>query len=172
MTVSPCRLSREDPMSNVKELQVNGARRAIDAEPDRPLLSVLRDDLGLTGAKYGCGDAKCGACTVLLDGKPVRSCRTSVESASTKQVRTVEGLARGEKLHPVQEAFLETGALQCGYCTPGMIMSAVALLESQTNPSRDDIVRAMNGNICRCCTYQRFVEAVETAARAGKEAGR
>ncbi len=158
-------------MANVKELQVNGARRAVDAEPERTLLSVLRDDLGLTGAKYGCGEGKCGACTVLLDGKPVRSCRTSVDSVGQRQVRTIEGLASGEKLHPVQEAFLQAGALQCGYCTPGMIMSAVAFLEGQSAPTRDDIVKAMNGNICRCGTYPRIVAAIQSAAQAMKGGG-
>jgi aerobic-type carbon monoxide dehydrogenase small subunit (CoxS/CutS family) len=157
-----------EAMANVKELQVNGARRAVDAEPERTLLSVLRDDLGLSGAKYGCGEGKCGACTVLLDGKPVRSCRTSVESVGDKKVRTIEGLAQGDKLHPVQDAFLAAGALQCGYCTPGMIMSAVALLEGQHDPNRDDITRSMNGNICRCGTYHRIVAAVESVVRSAK----
>jgi nicotinate dehydrogenase subunit A len=155
-------------MPSVKELQVNGTRHALDADADRTLLSVLRDDLGLTGCKYGCGEGQCGACTVLLDGKPIRSCKTRVELAQGKPVRTVEGLAAGERLHPVQEAFLEAGAMQCGYCTPGMIMSAVALLESTPEPARDDIVRHMNGNICRCGTYVRIVAAVERAAQAQK----
>src|SRR5947209_19682957 len=112
-------------MPRVKELHVNGARRAVAADQDRTLLSVLRDDLGLTGCKYGCGEGRCGACTVLLDGRPVRSCRTRVGSARGKPVRTIEGLAQGDKLHPVQEAFLREGAFQCGYCTPAMILSAV-----------------------------------------------
>jgi aerobic-type carbon monoxide dehydrogenase small subunit (CoxS/CutS family) len=155
-------------MRAVKELHVNGAGRAVEADPDRSLLSVLRDDLGLTGAKYGCGEGQCGACTVLVDGQRVRSCVTRVGTVEGKTVRTVEGLAAGEKLHPVQEAFLECGALQCGYCTPGMIMSAVGLLETQPEPGRDEIVRSMNGNICRCGTYTRIIAAVELAAKTAK----
>ena len=151
-------------MANVKELQVNGARRAIDAEPERTLLSVLRDDLGLTGAKYGCGEGKCGACTVLLDGKPVRSCRTTVESAGDKKVRTIEGLAVGDKLHSVQDAFLAAGAMQCGYCTPGMIVSALGLLQRNPDPDEAEIRSALQGNICRCGTYPRIVQAVKSAA--------
>ncbi len=152
-------------MRTVKELQVNGARHAADADPDRSLLSVLRDDLGLTGAKYGCGEGQCGACTVLVDGHRVRSCVTRVSAAEGKPVRTVEGLAHGDKLHPLQEAFLEAGAMQCSYCTCGMIMSAVELLESNPEPTREQIVQAMNGNICRCGTYQRIITAIEHAAK-------
>jgi aerobic-type carbon monoxide dehydrogenase small subunit (CoxS/CutS family) len=159
-------------MLTVKELQVNGVARPVEADADRSLLSVLRDDLGLTGCKYGCGEGRCGACTVLLDGQRVRSCVTRVGTAAGKPIRTIEGLCSGEQLHPVQEAFLETGALQCGYCTTGMIMSAVGLLESQPQPGREEIVRAMNGNICRCGTYQRVILAVEKAARAMKEGRR
>jgi nicotinate dehydrogenase subunit A len=155
-------------MPNVTELSVNGGRRAVDADPERSLLSVLRDDLGLTGAKYGCGEGECGACTVLLDGRRVRSCTTRVGTAAGKPIRTVEGLATGDRLHPVQEAFLECGALQCGYCTPGMIVSAVGFLETKPDPSREEIVSGMNGNICRCGTYPRIVAAVEKAARAMK----
>src|SRR5262249_13518433 len=121
-------------MPGVKELHVNGAGRPTDADSDRSLLSVLRDDLGLTGATYGCGEGSCGACTVLVDGQRVRSCVTRVGTVEGKKVRTVEGLATGEQLHPVQEAFLECGAMQCGYCTTGMIMSAVALLEGNPEP--------------------------------------
>src|SRR5207248_7057352 len=112
-------------MPTVKELHVNGARRAVDADDNRTLLSVLRDDLGLTGCKYGCGEGRCGACTVLIDGQPTRSCTTRVGTAQGKPIRTIESLAVGEKLHPLQEAFLEAGAMQCGYCTPGMILSAL-----------------------------------------------
>jgi aerobic-type carbon monoxide dehydrogenase small subunit (CoxS/CutS family) len=155
-------------MPAVKELHVNGAARPLDADAARSLLSVLRDDLGLTGAKYGCGEGHCGACTVLVDGRPVRSCSTKVETAAGKKVSTVEGLANGDRLHAVQEAFLAEGAMQCGYCTPGMIMSAVALLAENPEPSRDDIVRWMNGNICRCGTYTRIIAAVEKAAKAMK----
>jgi aerobic-type carbon monoxide dehydrogenase small subunit (CoxS/CutS family) len=155
-------------MPAVKELHVNGTARPVDADAARSLLSVLRDDLGLTGAKYGCGEGHCGACTVLVDGRPVRSCNTKVESAAQKKVSTIEGLAVGEKLHALQEAFLEAGAMQCGYCTPGMIMSALALLNNNPEPTREDIVRWMTGNICRCGTYTRIIAAVEKAAKAMK----
>jgi aerobic-type carbon monoxide dehydrogenase small subunit (CoxS/CutS family) len=158
-------------MAAVKELQVNGARRAVEADPERTLLSVLRDDLDLTGSKYGCGEGRCGACTVLLDGKPVRSCTTRVGAAEGKPIRTIEGLAAGDKLHPLQQAFLDAGALQCGYCTSGMLMSALALLTQQPDAGREDIVRFMNGNICRCGTYVRILAAVEQAARAMKGGG-
>jgi aerobic-type carbon monoxide dehydrogenase small subunit (CoxS/CutS family) len=155
-------------MPRIKELQINGAKKTIDADGDRSLLSVLRDDLGLTGCKYGCGEGECGACTVLLDGHRVRSCKTPVANADGKPVRSIEGLANGDKLHPVQEAFLAADAMQCGYCTPGMIMSAVGLIESKPDCTRDDIVRGMNGNICRCCTYTRIITAIEHAAKTMK----
>jgi aerobic-type carbon monoxide dehydrogenase small subunit (CoxS/CutS family) len=159
-------------MPNIKELHVNGSRRAVDADAERTLLSVLRDDLDLTGSKYGCGEGRCGACTVLIDGQPVRSCTTRVAAAEGKQVRTIEGLADGDKLHPVQQAFLDADALQCGYCTPGMIMSAVALLSREAEPGRDDIARSMSGNVCRCGTYTRIMAAIEQAARAMKGGGK
>jgi aerobic-type carbon monoxide dehydrogenase small subunit (CoxS/CutS family) len=152
-------------MDKIKELHVNGAKRAIDADGDRSLLGVLRDDLGLTGAKYGCGEGQCGACTVLLDGRRVRSCSVRLDVVRDKPVRTIESVADGDKLHPIQEAFLETGAFQCGYCTPGMILSALALLTAQPDPGRDEIVRHMDKNICRCGTYPRIVAAVELAAK-------
>jgi nicotinate dehydrogenase subunit A len=158
-------------MPNIKELHVNGSRRPLDADPERSLLSVLRDDLDLTGCKYGCGEGRCGACTVLLDGQPVRSCTTRVSAAAGKQVRTIEGLAQGDRLHPVQEAFLAVGAMQCGYCTPGMILSAVGLLQRDPEPSREDIARSLSGNICRCGTYTRILTAIEQAARTMKGGG-
>ena len=151
-------------------LLVNGVRHEVDPSPDQPLLSVLRDNLNLMGTKYGCGEGQCGACTVLLDGKPVRSCRTSVASAQNKKITTIEGLEQSGKLHPVQEAFLTEEAFQCGYCTSGMILSAVALLTSNPNPSEQEIVRFMNGNICRCGTYPRIVAAVQQAAGNGRAA--
>ena len=159
-------------MPAVKELHVNGSARPLDADADRTLLSVLRDDLGLTGAKYGCGEGRCGACTVLVEGRPVRSCSTRVGDTTAKPVRTIEGLATGDKLHAIQEAFLAVGALQCGYCTPGMIMSALALLTENPQPTREQIVVGMNGNICRCGTYARIITAVELAALAMKGGGR
>src|SRR5262245_23447653 len=143
-------MKRSHAMTTVKELHVNGSQRVVAADGERTLLSVLRDDLDLTGCKYGCGEGRCGACTVLIDGKPTRSCTTPVAAAAGKPIRTIEGLAQGDKLHPVQQAFLDAGALQCGYCTPGMVLSALALLSEQPRPSREDIVRSMNGNICRC----------------------
>jgi aerobic-type carbon monoxide dehydrogenase small subunit (CoxS/CutS family) len=155
-------------MPNVTSLQINGARKPIDADGDRSLLFVLRDDLGLTGAKYGCGEGHCGACTVLVGGQRVRSCVTRVATADGKPVRTIEGLADGDKMHPLQQAFLDAGALQCGYCTPGMLMSAVALLEEKPEPTPEEIVRGMNGNICRCGTYNRIIAAIEQAAKAMK----
>jgi aerobic-type carbon monoxide dehydrogenase small subunit (CoxS/CutS family) len=159
-------------MATVKELHVNGSRRALNADAERSLLSVLRDDLDLTGCKYGCGEGRCGACTVLIDGQAVRSCTTRAGSVASKNVVTIESLAKDGKLHPLQEAFLKADAMQCGFCTTGMIMSALALLQRDPQPSREDIVRFMNGNICRCGTYSRIVGAIQQAAQAMKEAGK
>ncbi len=156
-------------MGGVIELHINGVRHALEAHPNRSLLSVLREDLDLTGTKYGCGEGQCGACTVLVDGRAVRSCLTPVGSVAGRQVTTIEGLARDGRLHPLQEAFLEVGALQCGYCTPGMIMSGVALLQTHPNPTDAEIVRFMNGNICRCGTYGRILQAIRRAAEKMKE---
>src|SRR5439155_546498 len=129
-------------------LLVNGAEHRVDAAPDEPLLTVLRGRLGLTGTKYGCGEGQCGACTVLLDGKPVRACRLPLGTATQKKITTIEGLAQGEHLHPVQEAFLRAEAFQCAYCTSGMIMSAVALLDNNPHPSYQEIVRHLDARIC------------------------
>ena len=145
-------------------LLVNGAEHRIDVPPDESLLSVLRNRLDLTGTKYGCGEGQCGACTVLVEGKPVRSCRMSVSSAAGKKITTIEGLERGGRLHPLQEAFLRAEAFQCGYCTSGMIMSSLALLEANPHPSDAQIVRYMDGNICRCGTYSRIIAAIQDAA--------
>ena len=154
-------------MAKISELAVNGAKRPIEADEARSLLSVLRDDLALTGCKYGCGEGQCGACTVLLDGKAIRSCITPVGDCQGKQIATIEGLEQDGKLHPLQEAFLETGAMQCGYCTAGMIMSGVSLLGANPNPSPTEIAHSMQGNICRCGTYSRIVQAVRQAAEKG-----
>jgi aerobic-type carbon monoxide dehydrogenase small subunit (CoxS/CutS family) len=151
-------------MATVTELHVNGTKRRVNSSASRSLLSVLRDDLDLTGAKYGCGEGQCGACTVLVDGEAVRSCITPVAEAAGKKITTIEALERDGRLHPLQEAFLETGAMQCGYCTPGMIMSGVSLLGKNPNPSEGEIVHGMQGNICRCGTYPRIVAAVRLAA--------
>ncbi|MDQ1470727.1 MAG: nicotinate dehydrogenase subunit [Bryobacterales bacterium] len=148
------------------DLVVNGARHRIQSDPDRTLLAVLRDELDLTGTKYGCGEGQCGACTVLLDGAPVRSCLTPAKAAQGKQIATIESLAQNGHLHPVQQAFIEADALQCGYCTSGMIMSSVGLLKKKPNPSDADIKSGLQGNVCRCGTYPRIVQAVRMAAKA------
>jgi aerobic-type carbon monoxide dehydrogenase small subunit (CoxS/CutS family) len=151
-------------------LSVNGKARSVDTEPERPLLEVLREDLGLTGTKYGCGEGQCGACTVLLDGQPAVSCVTPVHAAEGRKIVTIEGLAGGAALHPVQQAFLEEGAVQCGYCTPGMVLRAVALLANHPKPTDAQIVDGLNGNLCRCSDYQRIMAAVRrTAAGAGRK---
>jgi aerobic-type carbon monoxide dehydrogenase small subunit (CoxS/CutS family) len=157
-------------MARITELEVNGKRRRIDADADRMLLSVLRDDLDLTGTKYGCGEGQCASCTVLVDGQSVKSCITKVGAVSGKRIQTIEGLAPEGALHPVQQAFLDADALQCGWCTPGMIMGAVALLKKTPNPSDAEIVSGMNGHICRCGTYPRIVAAIHAAARKGGRA--
>jgi isoquinoline 1-oxidoreductase alpha subunit len=141
----------------------------MDADSDTSLLSVLRDQLDLTGSKYGCGEGQCGACTVLLDGNPRRSCITPVGAAASKQIITIEGLAANGQLHPLQEAFLEAGAMQCAYCTSGMIMSGVALLRARPNPSDTEIAQFLQGNICRCGVYPRIIAAVRRAAKSSRE---
>lgn len=151
-------------MSTVLELTVNGCIRAVSAHPDRPLLHVLRDELGLTGAKISCGEGACGACTVLLEGRAVRACVTPVGEIGGRPIRTIEGLEQNGALHPLQQAFLDYEAFQCGYCTPGMIMAALALLEATPQPTEAQIVEAMQGNICRCGVYGRIVAAIKRAA--------
>jgi aerobic-type carbon monoxide dehydrogenase small subunit (CoxS/CutS family) len=157
-------------MPKVTELQVNGARRRINADSGRTLLSVLRDDLDLTGTKYGCGEGQCGACTVLIDGMAAHSCRIKVGTAAGRQITTIEGLESAGKLHPLQETFLEVGAMQCGYCTAGMIMAGVGLLGKNQHPTAEEIVKHMQGNICRCGTYPRIVDAIQRADRRGSHA--
>ena len=151
-------------MTTVTELNVNGARRRLAADGERSLLSVLRDDLGLTGSKYGCGEGRCGACTVLIDGKPTRSCVTPAGSAKGKRILTIEGLEKGGRLHPLQQAFLDAGAMQCGYCTAGMILAGVGLLSKNADPSAADVARALDGNVCRCGTYARITLAIRNAS--------
>ncbi len=151
-------------MPGITELNVNGGVKRVQADPSRSLLSVLRDDLDLTGTKYGCGEGQCAACTVLVDGQPMKSCLTRVGSVAGKRIVTIEGLAQNGHLHPVQEAFLEDEAMQCGWCTPGMILGAVGLLERFPNPTEAEIVSGMEGHICRCGTYPRIAAAIHRAA--------
>lgn len=153
-------------MSVTVRFRVNGTERSVTTDPERRLLDVLREDLQLTGTKYGCGEGQCGACTVHVDGEPARSCLLPVSAVSGKSVTTIEGLAHGDALHPVQEAFLEEGALQCGYCTGGMILAAVALLRDKPQPTDEEIVAGMNGHLCRCNGYVKVVKAVRRAAAA------
>jgi aerobic-type carbon monoxide dehydrogenase small subunit (CoxS/CutS family) len=151
-------------MPRVTALNVNGKRRTVDVDASVSLLSVLRDDLDLTGTKYGCGEGRCGACTVLLDGQLTRSCVTQVGRAAGKQITTIEGLEKDGRLHPLQEAFIKADAMQCAFCSSGMIMAATALLSKNARPSRDEIVSGMNRNICRCGVYQRIIEAIQIAS--------
>lgn len=148
-------------------LAINQKSYTVDADPQTSLLTVLREYLDLTGSKYGCGEGQCGACTVLIDGKAQRSCVTRVGSVTQKQITTIEGLAKGDQLHVVQQAFLDAEAMQCGYCTSGMIMSAVALLKQNPAPSENEIIGFMDGNVCRCGTYPRIVSAIQKAAKTG-----
>ena len=153
-------------------LIVNGQKRTVVTDPERPLLDVLREDLDVMGPKYGCGEGLCGACTVLMDGKRTLSCITPAAAADKRKITTIEGLADGDRLHPVQQAFLDEGAIQCGYCTPGMILSAVALLEENPRPTDEQITEWMNGNICRCNGYAKILNAVRRAASKIKEVRR
>jgi carbon-monoxide dehydrogenase small subunit len=145
-------------------LTVNGKKRTVTTDTQRPLLDVLREDLDITGCKYGCGEGLCGACSVLMEGQRIMSCVTPAVQADNKTITTVEGLVQGDALHPVQEAFLAEGAMQCGYCTPGMILTAVGLLEKNPDPTDEEIVAAMNANICRCNGYVKIMSAVRHAA--------
>ena len=151
------------------EIEVNGKRYPVRYDPQTPLLYVLRDELGLTGSKYGCGEGQCGCCTVLIGAQPRRSCQIPVSAAVGKPVTTIEGLEKDGRLHPVQQAFLDAGAFQCAYCTAGMIMSSVGLLQSNPSPSSSEIAQFLQGNICRCGTQPRIVDAVHKAAKAMRE---
>ena len=159
-------------MGEALELEINGKRYPVSYPSDTPLLYVLRDELGLTGTKYGCGEGMCGACTVLISGTARRSCQIPVSAAVGKPILTIEGLEKNGVLHPVQQAFLDAGAFQCAYCTSGMIMSSVSLLQSNRNPSPEQIVQSLQGNLCRCGTHPRIIEAVRTAAARMQESGR
>jgi aerobic-type carbon monoxide dehydrogenase small subunit (CoxS/CutS family) len=150
----------------VRTLIVNGSKRSVDAPADETLLSVLRNRLDLTGTKYGCGEGQCGACTVLVDGRAARSCRTPVSEVAGSKITTIEGLASNGRLHPAQQAFLDEEAFQCGYCTSGMIVATAALLATNKSPSKEEVVESLNGNICRCGTYPRILAAVRRAGAA------
>ncbi len=150
--------------------RLNGAPMRLEVDPDRSLLRVLRAELGLTGAKYGCGEGRCGACTVVLDGEAVRSCQLAIGDVEGRELLTIEGLEQDGKLHPLQQAFIDHGALQCGYCTPGMLMSAYALLRRNPDPSPREISAGLEDNLCRCGAHTRIIAAVRQAA--GKGAGR
>ena len=156
-------------MAAIRQLSINGRVYTTEADSESSLLFVLRDHLDLTGSKYGCGEGQCGACTVLIDGKSRRSCITRVGDVAQKQITTIEGLAQGDHLHPVQQAFLDEGAMQCAYCTSGMIMTAVSLLNGKRDSSAAEIARSMEGNICRCGTQPRIVSAIQRAAKAMNE---
>lgn len=156
-------------MANVTELRINDVKYSVDVDPQTSLLSVLRYDLDLTGSKYGCGEGQCGACTVLIGGVPRRSCITPVSDAARKPITTIEGLEKDSRLHPVQQAFLDEDVMQCGYCTSGMIMTAVGLLKIRPNPSDEEIARFLEGHICRCGTYGRIIAAVRRAAQLMQE---
>jgi aerobic-type carbon monoxide dehydrogenase small subunit (CoxS/CutS family) len=158
-------------MATITQLNVNGTSRSISADSQESLLFVLRDQLGLTGSKYGCGEGQCGACTVLIDGTARRSCITRMGTVGDKKITTIEGLAIGERLHPLQQAFLDEAAMQCAYCTSGMIMSAASLLNENASPSESEISHFMEGNVCRCGTHPRIVAAIQKAAKMQKGAG-
>jgi len=147
------------------EFTINGKHRKIIVNPNELLLNVIREDLGLTGTKYGCGTGECGACTVLVGGEPVLSCLTLAVTVDKKEVTTIEGIGTDENPHPLQQTFVEAGAIQCGYCTPGMILSAKVLLDKNPNPTEDEIKRAIEGNLCRCTGYVKIIEAIKLAAK-------
>ncbi len=157
-------------MTSAIHFRLNGRPVTVETGGDRTLLWVLRTDFGITGTKYGCGGGLCGACTVVVDGQAIRSCLTPLTSVQGKDVTTIEGLERDGRLHPLQEAFVDHGALQCGYCTPGMLMNAYALLQRNPHPTREQIVSGLEENLCRCGAHQRIIAAIEDAARKGGKA--
>jgi aerobic-type carbon monoxide dehydrogenase small subunit (CoxS/CutS family) len=167
-----CRITkkaRENALQDAEQmipLEINGQRYSLQSDPDTPLLYALRDELGLTGSKYGCGEGQCGACTVLVGGAARRSCLLPISEAAGKPITTIEGLETNGTLHPVQQAFVDAGAFQCAYCTSGMIMSSVALLQKNPHPSDDEVEQSLQGNVCRCGTHPRIVQAVQNAAKA------
>jgi aerobic-type carbon monoxide dehydrogenase small subunit (CoxS/CutS family) len=155
-------------MAETFTFKVNGRPTTVTTERDRSLLEVIREDLQLTGTHYGCGEGACGACSVLMDGKRIFSCATPVYEAEGKTITTIEALANGDVLHPVQQAFVDESAMQCGYCASGMIIATIALLGRKTNPTDGEIIEGMNGNICRCCGYERIAAAVRRAAQSSR----
>ncbi|MBC7219297.1 MAG: (2Fe-2S)-binding protein [Hadesarchaea archaeon] len=157
-------VGKEQKKIRVK-LNVNGKEYEVEVKPHWTLLQVIRDQLGLTGTKYGCGTGECGACTVIIDGKPMTSCLVLAASAEGRKIVTIEGISNGDRLHPLQEAFIEEGAIQCGYCTPGMILTAKAFLERNPNPTEEDVRRAIDGNLCRCTGYVKIVRAILKASK-------
>jgi len=156
-------------MTKLIRFTVNGGERSVTTDERRTLLDVLREDLGLTGTKYGCGEGQCRACTVLIDGRATQACQTTVDEVASRRIETIEGLATGDKLHPVQAAFVQADAMQCGYCVPGMILATVALLRRNPHPTREEIITGLNGNLCRCCGYMNILHAVERCAAAASE---
>jgi aerobic-type carbon monoxide dehydrogenase small subunit (CoxS/CutS family) len=152
-------------MEKKAQFELNGKQVEIQPEENQTLLWALRTNFNLTGTKYGCGEGYCGSCTVLMNGEPVRSCGIYMEDVAGAKIVTIEGLAEGEKLHPVQQAFVEHDALQCGYCTPGMIMNAVGLLKQNPEPSRQEIIEGMEDNLCRCGAHTRIIRAIESASK-------
>lgn len=164
VAVGPFHRMEHRSMATSFELTVNGKKRVVDTDPRRTLLDVVREDFALTGTKYGCGEGDCRSCTVLIDGRPRQACMTTIEKAAGSEITTIEGLASSEKLHPVQQSFIDESAMQCGYCVPGMILTAEALLRINPSPSREEIVTFMNGNICRCGNFINIVNAIEKAA--------
>ncbi len=158
-------------MQETIQFRLNGRPTSLTVDSDRMLLWVLRTELGLTGTKYGCGESLCGACTVLVDGEAVRSCYVPMGDVAGSEIITIEGLARNGELHPLQAAFVEHDALQCGFCTPGMILTAYSLLKKSPNPTRDEIIAYMDDNLCRCGAHNRILQAIETASVAMKGAG-
>jgi carbon-monoxide dehydrogenase small subunit len=158
-------------MRRIVRITINGLLREVAVPANRTLLDLLREDLDLTGTKHGCGEGDCGACTVLLDGEPVNACLILAAEAEGREVTTIEGLASGALLHPVQQAFVDAGAVQCGYCTPGMVLVAAALVARNPSPTESDVRHALSGNFCRCTGYQKIVEAVLTASARVREAG-
>jgi len=168
--VSDSNSQRVETMNASFSFTLNGKPRRVTTDSRRSLLDVLREDLGLTGTKFGCGEGQCRACTVLLDGNPVRSCITDATEVEGRKVETIEGLAGDQGLHPVQHAFIQAGAMQCGYCVPGMILTTVGLLRRNPRPSSAQIIEALNGNLCRCCGYVNILKAVRLASESNQEA--